>query len=43
MFLEQNTLEINERALMTIRSSRPFDAFKALCAGSELQKIYMDS
>ena len=43
MFLEQNMLEINERALMTIRSSRPFDTFKALCAGSELQKICMDS
>jgi hypothetical protein len=43
MFLEQNTLEINERALMTNLSSKPFHAFKALCAGSELQKIYMDS
>jgi hypothetical protein len=43
MFLEQNTLEINEHALITIRSSRPFDTFEALCAGSELQKICMDS
>jgi hypothetical protein len=43
MFLEQNTLEINEDDLMTIQSSTPFNIFKALCAGSELQKISMDS
>jgi hypothetical protein len=43
MFLEQNTLEIDETALMTIQSSKPFNTFKALCAGSELQKISMDS
>lgn len=42
MFLEQNTLEIDETALMTIRSSKPFNTFKALCAGSELHKIRMD-
>ncbi|KAM0702615.1 hypothetical protein Q7P35_010046 [Cladosporium inversicolor] len=43
MFLEQNTLEINEYALMTNRSSKPFKVFKALCAGSELRNICMDS
>ena len=28
---------------MTIRSDKPFKAFEALCAGSELQSIFMDS
>ena len=39
MFLEQNTLTFDEETLITSLSSKPFNALKALCAGSELKNI----
>jgi hypothetical protein len=43
MFLELNTLKIDNVALLLGQSSKLCDAFKALCAGSEPQTILMDS
>lgn len=42
MFLEQNTLKIDEQTIITSLSSQPFNTFKALCTGSELKntRIY---
>lgn len=37
MFLEQNTLKIDEQTLIVSLSSKPFNTFKAWCAGSELK------
>jgi hypothetical protein len=39
MFLEQNTLVFDEQTLITSLSSKPFNALKALCMGSELKNI----
>ena len=41
MFLEQNTLAIDESKLITSWSSKPLDMLKALCADSELQNAHI--
>lgn len=43
MFLEQNTLRIDEQTHITGLSSKPFNTFKALCAGSELKRAHVYS
>jgi len=43
MFLEQNTLAIDESKLITSWSSKPLDMLKALCADSELQNAHIYS
>ena len=43
MFLEQNTLVFDEETLITSLSSKPINALKALCAGSEIKNIRMYS